>query len=265
MVVVDSFCVERGSGASSAAAEEDESSASTDVVDALFPDFYLAGAFDDDVVAETFGLEVIDVDGFSSELLSDGKTGWISSRECDVINADLFESSDEEQTDCSGADDEDSEALMETFRSSEPKLHFSDGLRDAGVGFEERGDVEWDVVWLGVDVLFDDPFGNEQVFGEGAEDLGGHDRLTEVFLASAAPEAVAAGGGVDTHHCVSDAEFRTIAGGDDGPGVFVTEDSGHGNLGMTAAIGFEVRSAGGGGFDSYKDVAGVDGWDCYGA
>jgi glycosyltransferase involved in cell wall biosynthesis len=77
LVVVDSFCVERGPGASGASAEEDESSASTDVVNALFPDFDLAGAFDDDVIAEAFGLEVIDVDGFSSELFADGEAGWV--------------------------------------------------------------------------------------------------------------------------------------------------------------------------------------------
>ena len=262
---MDSFGVKRCPCSSGAAAEKDESSASTDVVDALFPDFDLAGAFDDDVVAEAFGLEVVDVYGFGSELFTDGEARWVSASEGYMVDADLFEGGDEEQTDCSRADDENSKALVETFGGAEPKLHFADGLGDTGVRLKEGGDIERDVVRLGVDVLFDDPFGNEEVFGEGAENLGGHDRLTEVFLASAAPEAVSAGGGVDAHHGVSDAEFRTIAGGDDGSGVFVTEDSGHGNLGMTAAIGFEVGTAGRGGFDSYKDVAGVDGWDCYGA
>lgn len=64
---------------------------------------------------------------------------------------------------------------MEAFGGAESKLHFTDGLGDAGVRLKERGDVEGNVVRLGVDVLFNDPFGNEEVFGEGAEDLGGHD------------------------------------------------------------------------------------------
>ena len=262
LVVVEAFGVEGGSGSSGAAAEEDEGSATANIVDALFPDFDLAGAFDDNVVARALGFEVVDVDGFGSELLADGEAGWVSPGEGDVVNTDLFESGNEEETDCSGADDEDSQPFMKALGGAETELHFSDGLGDTGVGFQERCDVEWDVVWLGVDVLFYDPFWDEQVFGERAENLGGHDRLTKVFLASAAPEAVSAGGGVDAHHGVANVEFGAFAGGDDCSRVFVTEDSGHGNLGMSASVGLEVGSAGGGGFDSDEDVARIDGWDC---
>lgn len=63
---------------------------------------------------------------------------------------------------------------------------------------------------------------------------------------------------MDAHHGVSDFEFCTFAGSDDGSGVFVTKNAGHGDLRMATAIGFEVGTAGGGGFYSYKDVAWVD-------
>ena len=108
LVVVDPLGVEGGSGAARATAEEDKGSATADVVDALFPDFDLAGAFDDDVVAEPFGLEVIDVDGLGSEVFAGGEAGWVSPGEGDMVYTDLFERSDEEEANGSGTNDEDS-------------------------------------------------------------------------------------------------------------------------------------------------------------